>query len=281
MASTPARPEPPLPAPIPARHAEVVARARAVLPEDPRILAAYLVGSIASGEADEHSDVDIHLVITDDAAEAFRTAYADILEAVAGPLVLADPIPGLIGGLGITEDWFHVDLIAHPLAEYDPEQYEAVVPLFDRGGDLLPPARVPDTSDTSPYFPERAVNLFFYFIGNLVTVLGRDERVVGNMGVNAIRDQLIAVMRAERGVRRSGGVKRLNAFLSAEQRAFLESIPSAGSDPQEIIAANRFICAEFIRRGRALAERTGAAWPERLEAATLRHLRNHFGVDFG
>jgi hypothetical protein len=24
------------------------------------------------------------------------------------------------------------------------------------------------------------VNLFFYFLGNLVTVLGRDERIVGN-----------------------------------------------------------------------------------------------------
>lgn len=260
------------------RQTEVIDRARTVLPKDDRILAVYLVGSHASHENDDHSDVDVHVVVTDESAPTFD--FAEALETIAGPLVHTDPIPGLTGGLGITPDWLHVDLIAHPLSEYDPDDYEAVLPLFDRSGDLLPPARVPEP-DGEPYYPDRNVKLFFYFIGNLAGVLGRDERVVANMGVHVVRDQLIQLMRAERGVRRNGGAKRLNAFLSAEQRAFLESIPAVGSDPADIVAANRMICREFIRRGTALAERTGAEWPQAFVDATLSHLRGFFGVEFG
>jgi hypothetical protein len=133
----------------------------------------------------------------------------------------------------------------------------------------------------TPYWPERAVNLFFYFLGNLVTVLGRDELVVANQGLGAVRDQLITLLLAERGVRRTGGAKRLNALLSHEQRHCLESIPAAGQDPIELIAANQYVCHEFIRRGTALADLTETPWPHAFVDATLTHLQRHFGVDVG
>ena len=125
------------------------------------------------------------------------------------------------------------------------------------------------------------MTLFFYFLGNLVTVLGRDERIVGHQGIGAVRDQLIVLMLAERGVRRTGGAKRLNAYLSNEQRSCLEAIPSAGCKPADIIAANQNLCHEFIRRGTALARTTGHQWPQAFVDATLAHLHRHFGVDFG
>ena len=155
--------------------------------------------------------------------------------------------------------------------------------LFDRDGTLFPDGDIAQQGGrpSEPYWPAGPVNLFFYFLGNLVTVLGRDERVVANQGVGAVRDQLIALMLAERGVRRTGGAKRLNALLSAEQRAALEAIPAAGSEPADIIKANQYICREFIRRGTALAEVTGETWPADFVDATLTHLRNHFTVDFG
>ncbi|GLZ81349.1 hypothetical protein Afil01_61560 [Actinorhabdospora filicis] len=260
------------------RQAAVIDRARTVLPQDERVLAVYLVGSHASHEDDAYSDVDVHVVVTDEAAETYD--FATAMESIAGRLVLTDGIPGLSGGLGITPDWLHVDLIVHPLSEYDPDDYEAVLPLFDRSGNLLPEARVPG-GNGDPYYPRRNVRLFFYFLGNLVNVLGRREYVVANMGVSAVRDQLIALMRAERGVRRSGGVKRLNAFVSDEQREFLESIPAVGCEPKDIIAANQMICREFIRRGTALAAATGEEWPQEFVDATLTHLREAFGVEFG
>jgi predicted nucleotidyltransferase len=260
----------------------VIERSTTELPADERILAVYLVGSYGSGQADRFSDVDVHLVVTDDSVDWFKEHWDDVLRKVSGPTVLADPIPGLVGGLGITADWLHVDLVIHPLESFDRFQYDGLRVLFDRDGTLFPDGDIPATGGRpgEPYWPSVAVNLFFYFLGNLVTVLGRDERIVGNQGIGAVRDQLISLMLAERGVHRTGGAKRLNALLSDEQRAALEAIPAAGSDPADIVAANQYICGQFVDRGTALAEATGEKWPTEFVDATLAHLRNHFGVDF-
>ncbi|MFI5710723.1 nucleotidyltransferase domain-containing protein [Kribbella sp. NPDC051620] len=265
------------------RQQLVIERARALLPEDERILGVYLIGSYGTGEADEFSDVDVHCVVTDESAPWFEQHWTEPLTTIAGPTVLADGLPGLIGGLGITPDWLHVDLLFHSLATFDRFQYDGVRVLFDRDGTLFPDGDQPSASGQAgtPYWPERAVSLFFYFLGNLVTVLGRDERIVANQGLGATRDQLISLMLAERGVRRTSGAKRLNALLSLEQRRCLEALPPAGHDPADLIAANQYLCREFIRRGTALAAVTGTPWPAPFVAATLAHLHNHFGVEFG
>jgi predicted nucleotidyltransferase len=260
----------------------MIARARELLPEDERVLAVYLIGSYATGAADRYSDVDVHLVVTDDSAKWFAEHWDDVLRKLTGPTVLTDGLPGLIGGLGITADWLHVDLIVHPLESFDRDQYDGVRVLFDRDGTLFPDGDVAPKGGRAgdPYWPAGNVNLFFYFLGNLVTVLGRDERIVGSQGIGVVRDQLIALMLAERGVRRTSGAKRLNALLSDEQRATLEAIPAAGTDPVDIIAANQYICRQFITRGTALAKLTESPWPTEFVEATLTHLRNHFQVDF-
>ena len=265
-----------------ARQQQVIERARTVLPDDERILAVYLVGSYGTGEADRFSDVDVHLVVTDESLDWFEQSWTEVMRSITAPTVLTDRVPGLVGGLGITSDWLHVDLFCHPLGSFDRLQYDGVRVLFDRDGALFPDGDIARRGGRAgtPYWPQGPVNLFFYFLGNLVTVLGRDERIVGNQGISVVRDQLIALMLAERGVRRTGGAKRLNAYLSDEQRATLEAIPAAGTEPADIIAANQYMCREFIRRGSALAEQTGEQWPTEFVDATLAHLRQHFGTDF-
>ncbi|WP_427886636.1 nucleotidyltransferase domain-containing protein [Kribbella sp. GL6] len=260
----------------------VIKRAAELLPADERVLGVYLIGSYATGAADRFSDVDVHLVVTDDSTDWYTEHWDDVLRELTGPTVWADRLPGMIGGLGITPDWLHVDLIIHPLAGFDRFQYDGVKVLFDRDGTLFPEGDIEPKGGrpAEPYWPAGAVHLFFYFLGNLVTVLGRDERVVANQGVGVVRDQLVTLMLAERGVRRTSGAKRLNALLSDEQRAALEAIPAAGTDPADIVAANQYICRQFITRGTALAELTGNPWPTAFVDATLHHLHNHFGVDF-
>ena len=264
------------------RQQQVIERARTVLADDERILGVYLIGSYGTGDADRFSDVDVHLVVTDESLEWFEEHWPDVLRLLTGPTVLTDRVPGLVGGLGITPDWLHVDLFCHPLGSFDRLQYDGVRVLFDRDGTLFPGGDIARQGGRvgTPYWPQGPVNLFFYFLGNLVTVLGRDERIVANQGISVTRDQLIALMLAERGVRRTGGAKRLNPFLSDEQRATLEAIPAAATDPADIIAANQYMCREFIRRGTALAEQLGEPWPTEFVDATLIHLRQHFGTDF-
>jgi hypothetical protein len=132
-----------------------------------------------------------------------------------------------------------------------------------------------------PYYPADDVTLFLYLVGNLVVTLRRDELVVAHGGVGALRELLVRLMLAENGVRKTDGQKRLNPYLSPEQRAVLETLPSPTVRAEDIVDACRRIHLEFVRRARALATHTGAAFPVDLLAATDEHLRRSLGRNPG
>lgn len=264
-----------------ARQRALIDQAVVAVNDDDRILAAWLGGSYASGEADAYSDVDLHCLVVDDSAGWFTDHWSETAAAIAGPLVLASNLPGVIGGYALTSDWVHLDLIIHPASMLEPTDVEGVKPLYDPTRVVPVQAERSDaTRQGDPYFPAAAVDLFFYFLGNLVVTLGRGELIVAHGGIVAVRAGLIDLMLAERGIRRTGGSKRLNPYLDADQRAFLESIPGADVTRDQIAHAVQFIACEFIRRGRALAARTGSIWPMGLEDATITHLQRHLGIDF-
>ena len=262
------------------RHRQIIERAEHVLFADHRIMGAYLIGSYAAGTADHYSDIDLHCVVADDDLAACLADLDTILEAIGGRPVLVDAIPGVAGAVAFTADWQQIDLIMHAASEYDPHEYDAVKPIFDRTGSLLPPARVPDLTPGPAVFPHTAVVEFFFFLGKLPAFLGRNELVVAHTGITASRGRLIELMHAERGLRSEIGMKRLNATLSDEQRAVLEAMPAAGADRDQIIAANRYLTRHFIVRGKRLAERVGASWPQEFQDATIAHVRRCLGVDF-
>jgi predicted nucleotidyltransferase len=54
---------------------------------DPRCLGMYLWGSLGTGEADAHSDVDAALVVQDDAFDALAAALRRVVEGECGPIV--------------------------------------------------------------------------------------------------------------------------------------------------------------------------------------------------
>ncbi|WP_158645580.1 nucleotidyltransferase domain-containing protein [Stackebrandtia albiflava] len=259
------------------RQRDAITRGRDVLAADPRILAAFLIGSHAAGTADAYSDVDLHCVVADTDVETCLADAEALMTRIAGPLALADRLPGTTGAVAVAADWLRLDLFFHARSGYDPDRYDAVAPLFDHAG-LLPPPRTGDAPPEPPWFPQRTVDMFFFFLGNLVAVLGRGETTLALDGLGLVRAQLVALMCAEQGVRRTGGAKRLSPFLTGEQRHVLDTVPGAGPEPAEIIAAHRHLAADFIPRGRALAAATGNPWPEALERATLAHLRRHLGM---
>ena len=263
---------------------ELLDRAVEVLEADERILAAWVAGSFASGRADPFSDVDVHCCVTDESMGAYQgDGWKDVLRRIT-PTVMATTFPhGSIGGYALTPTWTHIDVVFHRMSELQLEPRLAVRPLFDRTGTLLPPAPLPASPDEgAPYFPAAVVDLYFYFFGNLVTCVGRNEPLLVNNGVVTLRDVcLTPLFYAERGVRHRGGAKRVRPFLSEEQYRLLESIPPIDSTLDTCIEANLAIARIFIPRGRALAERTGATWPADLEAATVRYVEWGLGIDAG
>ena len=108
----------------------IIERATAVLHTDSRVLAAWLAGSYARGNADVYSDVDIHCVVTDDSADWFREHWAQTAGDIM-PVLMHYPIRGVAGGLVLSPTWQHLDLIFTAVSAFRSEALTESTPLFD------------------------------------------------------------------------------------------------------------------------------------------------------
>lgn len=251
-----------------------------VLRGDERILAAWLAGSLAVGWGDPFSDVDVHCCVEDEVADALAgEGWKDVLHAITPTVMSTTFPPSTIGGYSLTPDWVHIDLVFHRRSGFDASALKGFRRLFDRTGDLIPVDERPlDPIQGDPYFPAANVDWFFYMLGKLVTVVGRNDPVLGMTGAVTTRDTcLVPLLCAERGIRRAGGVKRLRPFLSEEQHGLLERLPPFLPTLESVIECELAVASHFIPRGRALARSTGAEWPDALESATVRYVEDAIG----
>lgn len=231
--------------------------------QDERVRASWLGGSLARGNGDDWSDIDLHLAVAD-------PADFDVPSWLGGltPLVLADPIPGVPSGyLCVTPEWVHIDVIVHAATGLTQDERQPCRVLLDRDGLLHTVAAQDEVRE--PYYPAGQVRIFVYFMGNAVTVLHRGELIVLSQGCTVMRDSLIALMLAENGITKTDGAKRLNRYLTDEQRVALGALTPIGVDEPGLRASQAGIAGEYLSRARRLAQRCGAPWPEELVRAAV------------
>jgi len=78
-------------------HQQILSRFMTACQVDDRIVAAFLVGSYVKGRADEHSDLDLFLVIAEDAHEDFAATRSSFAALLGEPLFLEDfNIPNIV-----------------------------------------------------------------------------------------------------------------------------------------------------------------------------------------
>jgi hypothetical protein len=264
-----------------------VLRVIEVLEPDPRILAGYLVGGFAVGQGDAYSDVDLQFLIDDDAIEDLAATWTELLERIATPAHVG-PFKGGIGGSVITAEWLHYDVVFNPVSKVDVATVEGMVPLFDKAN-LLPDDPVPRPDRRgAPFFPEAAVLHFLYMLGNMVSVVGRNEPIPLSNGVLLVRDMcLVRVFLAEQGWETTREhtfgnpfpfTKRLRSYLTDEQNRVLESLPPVAATIDSGIEGYIALARAFLPRARALAERTGGSWPAAYERASVGFFERMLGV---
>ena len=143
------------------------------------------------------------------------------------------------------------------------------VPLFDRDGVL--PGDGTWQRPSTPWWPAKVVDEFFYAIAQSPIVVGRGEVLLQQSSVLVLRQQLLAqLMYAENGYAPAGGLKRFRRFLTDEQVAELLSMPPITDSSDELVACHRWLVQCFVPRARALANRLGVEYPEALERSALR-----------
>jgi hypothetical protein len=266
----------------------LIKRAVEVATLDDRILAAYLVGGFAVGTGDAWSDVDLQFVIRDEAEEALRASWTDVANQLA-PIAHVQPFGVVIGGVCITPEWLHFDVVFNTLTRVDPRTVEGMVPLLDKVG-VLPDRPVSRPGrQTDPFFPEAAVEHFLYMLGNMVSVIARNEVVPASNGVIIVRDiDLVGLFLAEQGWvttrEHSFGnpfpfTKRLRPYLTDEHNAILEALPPVAASIDSVIEGYIALAIVFLPRARMMAERTGATWPAAFEEASVRYFERSLGVE--
>jgi hypothetical protein len=265
----------------------LIERAKTVAAEDDRILAVYLVGGFAVGTADAWSDVDLQVTVRDDAVEDVAATWKDVANAIA-PTAYIKPFAFSTGGVCITAEWLHFDVVFNPQSAVDPKTVEGMVPLLDKA-DILPTEPIPRPDrQGAPFFPLAAVEHFLYMLGNMVSVIGRDEVIPASNGVIMVRDiALVSLLLAERGwsstrEHQFGNpfpfTKRLRSYLTDEQNQLLVSLPPLEATIDSVIEGYIALARIFLPRARRLAELTGAEWPDAYVRASVRFFERSLGV---
>lgn len=268
----------PAPAPDPIAQRAFVARLTAALRADERIMAAWLIGSLARGVADAYSDIDTLLAVRDADLPALIDDWSTFLAAIA-TTVFAQRLgaPDRPTITAITPDWTRFDLTLHPATDSRPHTYGAVTLLFARDGFTPPavPAAAPGR-DAAPRLPA-IVEEFIRVLGLLPVAIGRGEYLAGLTPVMLLRGHLIDLFLIANDAPR-GGAKRLNPLLTAEQRRALERLPPLVPTRDAIIAGHLACARLFLPRARALMAQRGLPYPEAFEQATLAYLQRELEI---
>ncbi|KQW70870.1 hypothetical protein ASE17_18605 [Phenylobacterium sp. Root77] len=249
---------------------------KAALAADPRIRSAWLSGSFGKGESDAWSDIDLTVVVAPDDLAACLRGCAD--GAIALPVtVFSHLVHGRIFS-GITPAWSRFDLAFVTPAEFATQDGSGLVHL---SGEIdAPPARPADRDPGAAGRISRLVHEFLRVLGLSTVCVGREEWLVGQQGVELLRGMLVELMLEANDMPRSArGAKRLNGFLTLDQRAALEALPVPAAGRAALLTAQGEIARLFLANARPLTQRLGGAWPEAFEAATRAHLRRELGLE--
>ncbi len=232
MASQGALEEHPSGCKLPPGYASLLDRFIQVVGGDARVRAAWVHGSVARGDADEVSDLDVIIAVADDDVPAFAAGWRDRLDEVT-PTVMARPSHGTSGSwLAITPACQRFDLWVEPASRVasSPVHYRHVLFDHDNLAALVPapPAPAPPSAD-------KILDLARRFRAAASVARAADELLMLQV-IWVLRWILHdAYVELNRPLPETG-LKQWSAKLTDAQRATLVALPSSG-DPAPVIAA--------------------------------------------
>jgi len=250
-------------------------RLMAIVQGDDRIRALLVCGSHATGTADEFSDLDIGLVITDVAYEHVLARPDELVRAIGESLLLEDF--GNPANLHvILSDGADLELIIHREGELTLERPYRV--LLDKGGveDRArerppPPSRPADSEQT-----RQLVHGFWRDVGHVITALGRGNILWAHGQLEELRSTCIALARLEAGVEADDEPYwKVDEALPGDRLAALRATvapPEIGSMRDAALALLEL----YRQLAGAVAAEHGIAYPaelDRLMSARLRDAR--------
>ncbi len=235
------------------------------------VRAAWLEGSLGRGTADRYSDLDLHVLVEEDALPAFPDGAEGWLSALR-PLVLFNALFGGAMLNALTLDGLRIDVWPHGGAQAQVEVGHVRV-LTERPGALIrvTPAAPPPAVQAPQVLAQ--TREFWRCVALLPSVIGREERIVAVQGLAVEVGLVTELLIAGSGRPRDRGVKHLNAFLDVEAHQAIEAalaLPDLST--QTVVDAHLRLVALVRRHGPRIADTVGYAYPTALEQAVLAYV---------
>ncbi len=257
----------------PRNHDAVIARFVELCAKDERIVAAFLGGSHARGEADAYSDLDLCLITTDEAHADVRAEQSTIVGRLGEPLfletfaiedlcffVLAD---GTEGELFIAREGALDELQAGPFR----------ILVDERGileGTSLP-IREPDPAAQREALHE-VLHWFWHDLSHFTAAIGRGQLWWAAGQLEALRRYCVNLIRIGQDVQAEDeAYEKLDQSISTAELDGLRStfVPM---ERDAIVRAGLEILAFFRERAPAIASAYGSTYPAELDRLTSARL---------
>lgn len=243
---------------------QLLNRARQDLEQDPDVLAIYLAGSLAKGNADTYSDIDLHTIVKPEKLEDFIAdkfgragSWGNVLfyEGIAASPVIVSHFDCFVK----VDSWYHAADDIQPSI-----WLKGMKILYDPRGILKPVHQVSEevVYKVSPAEVEFWRTKMLAFIHETYRAAMRGEPYYALANLDSIR-WLIAYgwyMEMEQHLDSPyqvwSKIEGSRSVLSEEQQQRLAGW-EAGRDQPSLMAALESISKEFIRLNKTLSERVG------------------------
>jgi predicted nucleotidyltransferase len=249
-------------------HEAVLDRFVALCSADARIVAAFLGGSHARGEADEFSDLDLCLITTDAAYDEVVSGRQAIIEQLGKPLFLEDfGLDGIV--FFILADGTEAELFFRRVSDLG--ALRDVGPfrvLLDKEGILADaefPMAEPDRDEQVEELTH-VVEWFWHDLSHLIAALGRGHLWWAHGQLEMLRAYCVNLVRIEHGVEaQEEAYEKLDQAISTTQLSDLREsfVPM---DRAGMLRAAATIVNFFRERAPAVAAAYGVTYPAELEA---------------
>ncbi|QDP97358.1 nucleotidyltransferase domain-containing protein [Microlunatus elymi] len=264
-------------APLPQTYHRLFERVLQLAEPDQRIRGLWLSGSLARGEADAGSDLDLLLAIADDDFDDFVANWRDWVAQLGEPLLaLQIPRSKLIFTV-LTDRLCRLDAVVEPVSKLPESPHRRRIPVIDRDDlDRLVPLPAPGPGPN----PDKITMIIEEFWRQQAIfpamVDGRGDLLCALTGVQNAAQMLYDVFVESNQPLPPMGVKQFSRRLTEDQRRVLEELPAVGPDRELLIIADAAVRRAMADAGRDAAERVGARYPERLADAVTGQLGDDF-----
>jgi len=252
---------------------DLIARLVTSCAEDERIAAVFLGGSLARGESDEYSDIDLCVITYDD-------SYADVLsERPAFVRKLGTPL--FLENFGndnmafvILADGAEVELNFFRTRDLDSIRSGPHRVLLDKDG-ILAGVTFPGTEPDEATRVEALRQILFWFwhdLGHFTTAIGRGQLWWAAGQLEQLRSYYVNLIRIHQG-----GESQSEPYWKLDHEIETEPLDPLRStfvamERGEMLRAAREILAAFREQAPVVAEANGLAYPADLDRLIGGHL---------